>query len=114
MCGCNGSHVPAVSPSFCVRHFSVRGQTDACGGRRRSPRPRRRGADRDVPAQRPARPKPAAPDSFHARAAVPAGAGVREGELRVQTPALRTGHGAQLTGDNDQGTVVVRQPAEAC
>lgn len=112
--GSNESDVPTVSPCFCVRHFSVRGQTDACGGRRRYPRFRRRGADRDVPAQRPVRPKPAAPDSFHARAAVPAGAGVREGELCLQTPALRACHGAQLTGDNDKGTVVIRQWAKGC
>lgn len=59
-----------------------------------------------MPARRPARPKPAAPDGVHARAAVPVGAGVRQGELRLQTPALRAGHGAQLTGDNDKGTVV--------
>ncbi|TKS92488.1 Homeobox protein XHOX-3 [Collichthys lucidus] len=35
----------------------------------------------------------------------PAGAGVRQGELRVQTQALRAGRGAQLTGDNDKGVV---------
>lgn len=89
-----------------MRHFSVRGQTDAGGGvpRRHARSRRRRGTDGVVPAQRPARPKPAAPDGVHARAAVPAGAGVRQGELRVQTQALRAGRGAQLTGDNDKGT----------
>lgn len=57
-----------------------------------------------MPARRPARPEPAAPHRLHARAADAAGAGVRQGELRVQAAALRAGHGAQLTRDNDKGT----------
>lgn len=78
--------VPRVlteSSFFYLRHFSGRGQTGACGGRRRCARSRRTGADGAVPAQRSARPKPAASDSVHARAAVPAGAGVWQGELRL-------------------------------
>lgn len=90
-----------------MRHFSVRGQSDAGGGgHTRYARWRRRGPDGAVPARRPARPEQAAPDGFYARAAVPAGAGVRQGELRLQTAALRTGHGAQPAGDYDKGTAV--------
>lgn len=92
---------------ICVRHFSVRGQSDARGGGHpRHARCGRRGSDGAVPARRPARPEPAAPDGFYARAAVPAGAGVRQGELRLQTAALRAGHGAQPAGDDDKGTAV--------
>lgn len=88
-----------------VCHFSVRGQRDAGGGSyHRYAQSRRRGADGFVPARRPARSKPAAPDSVHARATVPVRAGVRQGELRLQTTALRAGHGAQLTGDHHKGT----------
>lgn len=83
--------------------FSVRGQTDDSGGSRSW----WRRADGAVSTQHPAGPKPAAPDSVHAGAAVPAGAGVRQGELRLQAPPLRAGHGAQPTGDNDQGTVAI-------
>lgn len=90
-------HVQTVNSCFCVRPLSVGGQTDAAGGRQR------RGAAGAVPAQHPARPQPAAPDGVHARAAVPSGAGVREGELRLQAPAVRAGHRAQLTGDNNKG-----------
>ncbi|KAF7650816.1 hypothetical protein LDENG_00119820 [Lucifuga dentata] len=80
------------------RDFSGGGQTDAGSGRRA-----RRGAAGHVPAQRAARPKPATPDGVHARAAVPVGTGVRQGELRVQTAALRAGYGTQLTGNNHKG-----------
>lgn len=82
------------------------GQTDADGGCRscaRGARSRWGAADRAVPARRPARPQPAPPDRVHARTAVPSGAGVWQGELRLQAPPLRAGHGSQLTGDDHKG-----------
>lgn len=88
--------MPTVSSCFyTLIHFSGGGQTDAGNGRRR------RAAAGAVPAQRLARPKSTAPDGVHAGAAVPTGARVWQGELRLQTPAVRTGHGAQFTRDND-------------
>lgn len=78
------------------------GQTDAGTGRRRD-RPRLRAPARSVRARSTNRPKPAAPDVVHARAAVPPGAGVRQGELRLPASALRAGYGAEPAGDHHKG-----------
>lgn len=87
-----------------VRPFSGGGQTDANGDCRCCAR--REGSDGAMPAYHAARPQQATPDSLHAGTAVPTGAGVWKGELRFQTPALRTGHGAQLTWDNNKGRLL--------
>lgn len=65
-----------------------------------------------MPARRAAGPEQAAPDRVHARAAVPTGAGVRQGELRVAAAALRARGRAQLTRDHHQGTEHARKQCD--